>query len=161
MIRELKQPVHDAYTAGDLLAAVRLAARQGFNSATVVDLERSYSQSSRGEHETDRLRKELKAAAERCLHRRPIDAGCSDATSMAPESLSLSPHDPVVAAIAIDLANFVGKWRGGEIFFDDYFKRWACNAAAFFHHAMTQYQRYGARSRDAFERVCAEQAASG
>lgn len=161
VIRELNQPVHDAYTAGDLLAAVRLAARHGVSSASFANLERSYSQSSRGEHETDRLRKALQTAAERCLHGRPVDARCSDAMSMARESLSLSPHDPVVAAIAIDLADYVGDSKAEGIFLNDYFRRWACNAAAFFHHAMAQYERYGARSRDAAERVCARQTASG
>ncbi|MDX1527357.1 MAG: hypothetical protein R3337_01945 [Gammaproteobacteria bacterium] len=160
VIRELKQPVHDAYTSGDLLAAVRLAARHGVRSASFADLERIYSQSSRGEHETDRQRKALQAAAERCLSSRPIESECSDATSIARDSLRLSPHDPVIAAIAIELADFVGESRAEGIFRKDYFRRSACNAAAFFHHAMAQYERYGARSRDAVDRVCARETAS-
>lgn len=161
VIRELNQPVHDAYSASDLLAAVRLAIRQGLDQAFVVGLERSYAESANRERETDkRLRDELETVAEACLDGRSGDNNCSAATAMARENLTVSPHDPVVGAISVDLADFVGISRAGEIFLNEYFMRWACNAAAFYHHAMAQYQRYGARSRDAFDRVCAAQAST-
>lgn len=158
VIRELNQPVHDAYSASDLLAAVRLAIRQGFERSFIYELERSYSESAERERETDkRLRDELETAAEACLNGSAGNDNCSTATAMARESLTVSPHDPVVGAIAVDLADFVGRSRADEIFLNDDFTRWACNAAAFYHHAMAQYERYGERSRESFGRVCAAQ----
>lgn len=161
LIRELHQPVHDAYSASDLLAAVRLAVRQGLDQAFVGDLERSYAESAKRELETDRrLRDDLETAAESCLKGRSSDESCSAATAMAREKLTVSPHDPVVGAISVDLAEFVGSSRTGEIFLNESFMRWACNAAAFYHHAMAQYERYGPRSRKAFSRVCDQQASA-
>ena len=161
VIEELRQPAHDAYSAGDLLAAVLLALRQGLNRPFITDLERTYAESARRELENDqRLRDDLETAAGSCLSGRVSAKACSAATAKARESLTVSPHDPVVSAIAIDLADFVGAKRANEIFINASFKRWACNAAAFYHHAMAQYQRYAPRSRDAFGRVCAEQASA-
>lgn len=161
VIEELRQPVHDAYSAGDLLAAVLLALRQGLNRPFMSDLERTYAELAQRERENDQgLRDDLETAAKICLSGHASEKACSVATAKARESLTVSPHDPVVSAIAIDLADFVGAPRAGEIFINASFMRWACNAAAFYHHAMAKYQRYAPRSRDAFGRVCAEQSSA-
>lgn len=161
VIEELRQPVHDAYSAGDLLAAILLALRQGLNRPFMSDLEQTYAESAQRERENDQgLRDDLETAAKICLSGHASEKACSVATAKARESLTVSPHDPVVSAIAIDLADFVGAPRADEIFINASFARWACNAAAFYHHAMAQYQRYAPRSRDAFGRVCVEQASA-
>lgn len=161
VIQELHQPVHDAYSASDLLAAVRLAVRQGLERDFIADLECSYAESAQCGHETDkRLRNDLETAAESCLKGHSAEERGSFATAMAREKLSVSPHDPVVGAIAVDLADLVGSSRADEIFLNKSFMRWACNAAAFYHHAMAQYESYGPRWRQAFNRVCARQASA-
>lgn len=176
VIRELRSPVHDAYAADDLLAAIRFAIDRGQTHQLVAELERVLADLARREGDcVKKSRDDLDAAAAACLASGGqqsgeargalykgdrLERGCARAVAMARENLSTSPHDPVVGAIAIDLADFVESAQAKTIFRSRSFKLWACAGADFYHRAMAQYQRYRPRSRSALDRICPKQSGS-
>jgi hypothetical protein len=161
-VAQLLRPVHDAYSGGDLLAAVRYARTEFYSALEVVHRE-----------SIERTRRALGEAVEACEHwggEEPYDeeraadimAGferdCPAALELARESYWTSPSDPVIAAMVTDLLGYLGPLaEAEEPWSRPSTKQEICDIADFFYRAMTKYYP---RSRVYFEDACPAGAAA-
>ncbi len=173
-IAELLRPVHDAYSGGDLLAAVRWARNRGVEAPFMTRLEDLYGELEAAHRQNlIKSRKELDRAFELCEHwggEEPYDAAreadivagfdrdCAAALELARESYWTSPQDPVIAAIVVDLLGFLGATDDPDAPWSDAGNdQEICHSAAFFHRALAKYYP---RFRGYFDEACPAQAAA-
>jgi len=123
-VAQLLNPVHDAYSGGDLLAAVRYARDRGLEAPFLSELIELYGELAVVHRQNiEQSRGALEEAVEACEHwggEEPYDeertadimAGferdCAAALELARESYWTSPSVPVIAALVVDLLGFLG-----------------------------------------------------